>query len=120
MIASIVFILNLTIPNQIVETKMNQARDAVGNSDIVVASYESFYINDIKTNDEKTNYVGVNDLYVIHKNKTLVIYGTNVTKASSFILFTLIRLTSDALVTLVPYITNVLFLCITYKSFTPT
>ncbi|MBR1377035.1 MAG: ABC transporter permease [Bacilli bacterium] len=82
MIASVVFILNLTIPNQIVETKMEQSRDAIGSSDILVASFESFNINDLKLSDEKTNYVGVNDLYLIHKDKTLVIYGTDIEAAS--------------------------------------
>lgn len=40
MIASVVFILNLTIPKQIVDTKAKQSRDAIGLSDIMVASFD--------------------------------------------------------------------------------
>ena len=72
MIASVVFILNLTIPNQIVETKAKQSRDAIGKSDVLVASYVPFNINDIKLSNEESKIVGVNDLYTIHKDKTLV------------------------------------------------
>ncbi|MBO5475014.1 MAG: ABC transporter permease [Bacilli bacterium] len=81
MIASVVFILNLTIPNQIVETKAKQSRDAIGKSDVLVASYVPFNINDIKLSNEESKIVGVNDLYTIHKDKTLVIYGTDIKEA---------------------------------------
>ena len=83
MIASVVFILNLTIPNQIVETKAKQSRDAIGKSDVLVASYVPFSINDIKLSNEESKIVGVNDLYTIHKDKTLVIYGTDIKEASN-------------------------------------
>ena len=83
MIASVVFILNLTIPNQIVETKAKQSRDAIGKSDFLVASYVPFNINDIKLSNEESKIVGVNDLYTIHKDKTLVIYGTDIKEASN-------------------------------------
>ena len=83
MIASVVFILNLTIPNQIVETKAKQSRDAIGKSDVLVASYVPFNINDIKLSNEESKIVGVNDLYTIHKDKTLVIYGTDINEASN-------------------------------------
>lgn len=83
MIASVVFILNLTIPNQIVETKAKQSRDAIGKSDVLVASYVPFNINDIKLSNEESIIVGVNDLYTIHKDKTLVIYGTDIKEASN-------------------------------------
>ena len=83
MIASVVFILNLTIPNQIVETKAKQSRDTIGKSDVLVASYVPFNINDIKLSNEESKIVGVNDLYTIHKDKTLVIYGTDIKEASN-------------------------------------
>ena len=83
MIASVVFILNLTIPNQIVETKAKQSRDAIGKSDVLVASYVPFNINDIKLSNEESKIVGVNDLYTIHKDKTLVIYGTDIKEATN-------------------------------------
>ena len=83
MIASVVFILNLTLPNQIVETKAKQSRDAIGKSDVLVASYVPFNINDIKLSNEESKIVGVNDLYTIHKDKTLVIYGTDINEASN-------------------------------------
>ena len=98
MIASVVFILNLTIPNQIVETKMKQSRDAIGLSDILVASYTPFNIDDLKKSDEKTNIVGVNDLYLIHKDKTLVIYGTDINNASDINLVNDIDLKDDEII----------------------
>ena len=91
MIASVVFILNLTIPNQIIETKTKQARDAIGMSDILVASFNEFNLDDLKMSNEKTEIVGVNDLYLIHKDKTLAIYAVDVSKAAS------INLTSNTL-----------------------
>ena len=98
MIASITFILNLTIPNQIIETKMKQAREAIGSSDIMVASFDSFDINDLELSNEKIKYVGVNDLYLIHKDKTLVIYGTDINKASDINLVNDIDLKDDEII----------------------
>lgn len=97
-VASIVFILNLTIPNKIVETKMEQSRDAIGSSDIVVASFDSFNIDDLKLSNEKINYVGVNDLYLIHKDKTLVIYGTDIVSASNVKLIDNVDLKDDEII----------------------
>ena len=91
MISSLVFILNLTIPNQIVETKMKLAREAIGSADVLVTSFNPFNINDLKLNDEEKRIVGVNDLYVIHKDKTLAIYGTDINQSSN------IKLTSNTL-----------------------
>ena len=98
MIASVVFILNLTIPNQIVETKMKQSRDAIGASDILVASFDPFDINNLNINDEKTKYAGVNDLYIIHKEKTLVIYGTDIKDASDIKLVDNTNLLDDEII----------------------
>lgn len=61
MIASIVFILNLTIPNQIIESNMNTMRQMIGSSDLLLASYDEFDINNLNLNQEKINYVGVNE-----------------------------------------------------------
>ena len=98
MIASITFILNLTIPNQIVETKMQQSRKAIGSSDIMVASFDVFNIDDLKLSDEKIKSVGVNSLYLIHKDKTLVIYGTDIKKASEISLVTNIDLKDNEII----------------------
>lgn len=98
MIASVVFILNLTIPNQIVESNMNRMRDVIGSSDLLLASFDEFNINDLKFDNNKINYVGVNDLYIIHKNKTLVIYGTDINKASSIKLIEDINLLDDEII----------------------
>ena len=80
MIASCVFILNLTIPNQIVEANKNRMKDAIGKSDILVASFENFNINDLKVNKEEIKSVGVNQIGLIHKDKTLIIYGSDIEK----------------------------------------
>ena len=80
MIASCVFILNLTIPNQIVEANKNRMKDAIGKSDIAVASFENFNINDLKVNEEEIKSVGVNQIGLIHKDKTLIIYGSDIKK----------------------------------------
>ena len=98
MIASTVLILNLTIPNQIVETKSQQARDAIGKSDILVASFDPFNIKDVNMGSEKINYVGVNDLYIIHKDKTLVIYGTDNNQAASLKLIDNVDLLDDEII----------------------
>lgn len=98
MIASVVFILNLTIPNQIVETKAKQSRDAIGKSDVLVASYVPFNINDIKLSNEESKIVGVNDLYTIHKDKTLVIYGTDIKEASNINLISNIDLLDNEII----------------------
>ena len=81
MIASCVFILNLTIPNQILEANKNRMKQQIGKSDILVTSFEQFNINDLKLNEEKIKSVGVNQINLIHKEKTLIIYGCNINKA---------------------------------------
>lgn len=80
MIASCVFILNLTIPNQIVEANKNRMKDAIGKSDILVASFENFNINNLKINKEEIKSIGVNQIGLIHKDKTLIIYGSDIKK----------------------------------------
>lgn len=98
MIASIVFILNLTIPNQIIESNMNRMRDTIGLSDLILSSFDEFNINELELNDENINYVGVNDLYTIHKDKTLVIYTTDIYKASNIKLIDNINLLDDEII----------------------
>lgn len=98
MIASIVFILNLTIPNQILESNMNIMRDTIGSSDLLLGSFNEFNINDLKLNDEKIKYVGVNDLYIIHKDKTFVIYATDTYDASNMNLIDNINLLDDEII----------------------
>ena len=97
-ITSIVFILNLTIPNQIVESNINRMTDIIGLSDLLLASYDEFDINNLKLNKEKINYVGVNDLYIIHKEKTFVIYGTDINKASDIKLINNVNLLDDEII----------------------
>ena len=82
MIASCVFILNLTIPNQIIEANTNRLKEQIGKSDLMLSSYDNFNINDLKINKEKIKYVGVNQLDIIHKEKTLIIYGSDTKKCN--------------------------------------
>ena len=82
MIASCVFILNLTIPNQIIEANTNRLKEQIGKSDLMLASYDNFNINDLKVNKEEIKYVGVNQLDIIHKDKTLIIYGSDTKKCN--------------------------------------
>lgn len=81
MIASCVFILNLTIPNQILEANTQRMRDIVGKSDILVKSFENFNIDDLNLNGNEIKSVGVNQISLIHKDKTLILYGSNIYKA---------------------------------------
>lgn len=98
MVAAIVFILNLTIPNQIIDANIDRVRDAVGSSDLLISSFEKFDINNLKLDEEKINYVGVNNLYSIHKDKTLVIYGTDLSSASDMGLIDNVNLLDDEII----------------------
>ena len=82
MIASGVFILNLTIPNQIIEANKNRMKESIGKSDIMIASFESFNIKDLKLNEKEIKYVGVNQIGLIHKDKTFIIYGSDIQKCN--------------------------------------
>ena len=82
MIASCVFILNLTIPNQIIEANTKMLKEQIGKSDIMVTSFDSFKISDLKLNKEEIKYVGVNQLGLIHKEKTFIIYGSDIKKCN--------------------------------------
>ena len=82
MIASCVFILNLTIPNQIIEANTKRLKEQIGKSDIMIMGYDNFSINDLKLNNEEIKYVGVNQLGLIHKDKTFIIYGSDTKKCN--------------------------------------
>ena len=82
LITTCVFILNLTIPNQIVEASKNKTRNLIGKSDVIITSYDLFNIKDLTLNNEEINSIGVNFLDTIYNDKTLSIYGTNISKAN--------------------------------------
>lgn len=82
MIASCVFISNLTIPNQIFEANKRNMKESIGKSDILVTAFEGFNIDNLKQNCEDIKYVGVNELGLIHKDKTFIMYGADVKKCN--------------------------------------
>lgn len=84
LIASCVFVLNLIIPNKIIEETKNKYRQNIGNADILISSYNPFDINDIRLYDNEIEILGVNQVQTTYKNKTFMIYGTSIDKAKKF------------------------------------
>ena len=82
LIASCVFILNLTIPNQIVELTKNKTRNLIGETDIIINTDDLFNIADVKLNKEEIKYVPVNQIDTIYNDKTIMMYGTDIKKAN--------------------------------------
>ena len=80
-IATTVFVLNLTLPNELVLKVQETLRGIYGATDVSITTVEPFLIENLNTNDEKLSYVGISKVQISLKDKEAIVYGVNVEKA---------------------------------------
>lgn len=79
-IATTVFVLNLTMPNELVIKVQETLRSIYGETDIRIGTVEPFSISDVNIGNEKITYVGVSELEIAIDDKPAVMLGANIDK----------------------------------------
>lgn len=77
-ISTTVFVLNLTLPNEITLKFQDTLRSIYGDTEIIIESEETFSIKDIKMPDEEFKYTGFSDLEVYMEDIQAEIIGVDV------------------------------------------
>lgn len=80
-IATTVFVLNLTMPNELVLKIQETLRAIYGETDMAMATVEPFSINDVNVGNEKITYVGVSELDITIDNKQAIVFGLDIDKS---------------------------------------
>ena len=83
-IATIVLVLNITLPNELLLKVRETLRSIYGKTDISISTVEPFKIEDINLGDEKINYVGYSQIEMeSEKKEAILIKGVDIEKAIS-------------------------------------
>ena len=78
-IATTVFVLNLTLPDEIILKIQETLRSMFGKADVSISTVEPFSINDLDIGEEEIDYIGLLRLEIPIKNdKQAIIYGANI------------------------------------------
>lgn len=80
-IATTVFVLNLTLPNEIILKLQETLRSIYGNSEIAIQTVEPFSIDDVKMMDEDFKYIGSSEAEISLKDKQAGILGIDIEEA---------------------------------------
>ena len=80
-IATTVFVLNLTMPNELVIKVQETLRSIYGETDMAMATVEPFSINDVNVGNEKITYVGVSELDITIDDKQAIVFGLDIDKS---------------------------------------
>lgn len=80
-IATTVFVLNLTMPNELILKIQETLRSIYGETDIGIATVEPFSINDVIIGNEKITYVGVSELDITIDDKQAIVFGLDIDKS---------------------------------------
>ena len=80
-IATTVFVLNLTMPNEVVIKVQETLRSIYGETDMAMATVEPFSINDVNVGNEKITYVGVSELDITIDDKQAIVFGLDIDKS---------------------------------------
>lgn len=80
-IATTVFVLNLTMPNELVLKIQETLRAIYGETDMAMATVEPFSINDVNVGNEKITYVGVSELDITIDDKQAIVFGLDIDKS---------------------------------------
>lgn len=80
-IATTVFVLNLTMPNELVIKVQETLRSIYGETDMAMATVEPFSINDVNVGNEKITYVGVSELDITIDDKQAIVFGLDINKS---------------------------------------
>lgn len=80
-IATTVFVLNLTMPNELVIKVQETLRSIYGETDMAMATVEPFSINDVNVGNEKITYVGVSEIDITIGDKQAIVFGLDIDKS---------------------------------------
>ncbi len=82
-VATTVFTLNLTLPDEIVLKVQETMRSIYGDVDISMSTVEEFHIDTIEFGDEKINNTNMIGLYIMIDDEPAYIYGLDVDTAKA-------------------------------------
>ena len=80
-IATTVFVLNLTMPDELVIKVQETLRSIYGETDIRIGTVEPFSIDDVNVGNEKIAYVGVSELDITIGDKQAIVFGLDIDKS---------------------------------------
>lgn len=82
-IATTVFVLNLTMPNELVIKVQETLRSVYGDTDIGIETVEPFSFNDVNVGNEKIRYVGLSELEITIDDKQVIVFGLDIVKSKN-------------------------------------
>lgn len=77
-IATTVFVLNLTMPNELVLKIQETLRSIYGETDLGIQTVEPFSIKDLNVGEEKINHVGLSELEITINDKQAIVFGLDI------------------------------------------
>ena len=77
-VATTVFVLNLTLPGEIVLKVQETMRSVFGNADISVVTVDNFSLDDIEVGEEKITACGITGVNGFCLDKQVIILGTDI------------------------------------------
>lgn len=80
-ISTTVFVLNLTMPNEIVIKVQETLRSIYGETDVGVGTVEPFSIDDVNLGNEKITYVGVSEIEIDIDDKKAMVFGLDIDRS---------------------------------------
>ena len=83
-VATTVFTLNLTLPDELVLKIQQTLRSVYGDVDIAMGTVEEFSINDIELGDEEIRVTKSMNLEGLYNDKPIAIQGLNIEEAKNF------------------------------------
>ena len=83
-VATTVFTLNLTLPDELVLKIQQTLRSVYGDVDIAMGTVEGFSINDIELGDEEIRVTKSMNLEGLYNDKPIAIQGLNIEEAKNF------------------------------------
>ena len=83
-VATMVFVLNLTLPDEIIVKIQETLRSVHGKTEVAIYSTGEFNIKDVKLGNEKITYTGSKSIIGISENKQILIYGFDIDNAKNF------------------------------------
>ncbi|MBQ4067650.1 MAG: FtsX-like permease family protein [Lachnospiraceae bacterium] len=80
-VATTVFVLNLTLPDEIVLKMQETMRSIFGNADVSITTVENFSLDDLNMGDEEIIAVGITGINGYISDKQVMILGTDIDTA---------------------------------------
>ena len=83
-IATTVFVLNLTLPDELVLKIQQTYRSIYGDVDIAMNTVEEFKLEDVELGDKEIRYTNTLVLEGLYNDKPMIIRGLNIEEAKEF------------------------------------